>query len=245
MRGTNFARSAVRRVRLKLRSWRGAEPLSPKPLTETLVARFCLGSGIEIGAGKTPRCPRERTLFLDKNIGDKDATENADIISDASKIPLPDESMDFVFSSHVLEHMQNTIATLNEWMRVLRPGGVIFLILPHAQRTIDRCRQLTSLEHHIADERLGDEPDRTHFEEMKAGWIAAGVADAETYQREWGADIWDWEFRIAHGVLHFHVWTQSEIVRLLQYLGQTMIVYVEERVPERDDSFIVVARKIA
>ena len=237
MRGTNSARSAVRRVRRKLRSWCGAAPL-----IRTLVARFCLGPGIEIGAGKEPCCPRDRTLFLDKNIGDKDATENADLISDASKIPLPDESMNFVFSSHVLEHMQNTIATLKEWMRVLRPGGVIFLVLPHAHRTLDRCRQLTSLEHHIADERLGDEPDRTHFEEMKAGWIAAGDDDAEAYQREWGADIWDWEFRIAHGVLHFHVWTQNEIVRLLQYLGLT-VVYVEERVPEREDSFIVVARQ--
>jgi hypothetical protein len=38
------------------------------------------------------------------------------------------------------------------------------------------------------------------------------------------------------------VWTQDEIVRLLQYLELT-IVAVAEITPERPDTFVVVARK--
>lgn len=234
-------RPLARKARDRLR-----ERLGPMPLIPSLVDHFCLGSGLEIGAGKTPYSPRDRTTYLDKNVDDKDATENADIISDANTIPRPDQAFDFVLSSHVLEHMPNTIGALTEWLRVLKPGGVLFLVLPHAERTFDRCRQLTSLEHHIRDhEQRADEADRSHFDEMKAGWLANAAGDTsgeEQYRREWGADPWDWDFRIAHGVLHYHVWTQNEIVRLLQYLGLA-IVYVEEHVRERPDSFIVIARK--
>jgi ADP-heptose:LPS heptosyltransferase/predicted SAM-dependent methyltransferase len=41
------------------------------------------------------------------------------------------ESMDFVFSSHLLEHIQDYRAALKEWMRVIKPGGYLCLYLPH------------------------------------------------------------------------------------------------------------------
>ncbi|OYV92745.1 MAG: hypothetical protein B7Z60_10190 [Ferrovum sp. 37-45-19] len=40
-------------------------------------------------------------------------------------------SMDFVFSSHVLEHIENTEKTLKEWWRLIKPGGYLVLYLPH------------------------------------------------------------------------------------------------------------------
>lgn len=41
------------------------------------------------------------------------------------------ESMDFVFSSHLLEHIEDYKAALAEWWRVIRPGGHLVLYLPH------------------------------------------------------------------------------------------------------------------
>jgi ADP-heptose:LPS heptosyltransferase/predicted SAM-dependent methyltransferase len=41
------------------------------------------------------------------------------------------QSMDFVFSSHLLEHIVNTAAALKEWWRVIKPGGYLCLYLPH------------------------------------------------------------------------------------------------------------------
>lgn len=41
------------------------------------------------------------------------------------------ESMDFVFSSHLLEHIQDYKAALAEWWRVIKPGGHLVLYLPH------------------------------------------------------------------------------------------------------------------
>jgi ADP-heptose:LPS heptosyltransferase/SAM-dependent methyltransferase len=42
------------------------------------------------------------------------------------------ESLDFVFSSHLLEHIEpeNVVKTLKEWLRVLKVGGYLILYLP-------------------------------------------------------------------------------------------------------------------
>lgn len=211
----------------------------------TLIRRHCRGSGIEIGAGSHPYCSPSNTIFVDRSSENAHGTRNADILADAAHIPLADASFDFLFSSHCLEHHQNTIATLREWLRLLKPGGTLFLILPHAERGLDRHRARTTLEHHIQDfETLGEEPDRSHFEEMKAGWRALeDLAHWEAYHREfWKADFWDWEFRLANDNFHFHVWTQDDMVKLLHHLGLE-ILYVDDHLPDRGDSFVVIARK--
>nr|VFJ62061.1 MAG: Methyltransferase domain-containing protein [Candidatus Kentron sp. DK] len=209
-----------------------------------LIRNYCIGQGLEIGAGKQPYCNPGTTLFLDKFTDNRDGTPNPDIISDASIIPIPDETFDYVISSHVLEHMQNTIAALKEWCRILKEGGILFLVLPHGDRTFDRYRDKTTLEHHISDyENLTDEYDYSHNEEIKIGWSKNDDFDGgEKYEQEWGAPVWDFDFRLKNGVIHFHVWTQDEIVRLLQYLD-LKIMAVVEKAPERSDSFVVVARK--
>ena len=44
-----------------------------------------------------------------------------------------DGSMDFVFSSHFLEHVHHPEQVLKEWMRIIRPGGHLVMYLPHKQ----------------------------------------------------------------------------------------------------------------
>jgi len=215
-----------------------------REIIRPLISSYCTGQGLEIGPGKKPYCNPETTLFLDKFTDNKDGTPEPDIISDANHIPKPDETFDYVFSSHVLEHMQNTIAALKEWVRVLRHGGILFLVLPHGDRTFDRHREKTTLEHHLNDyENLTDEYDHSHNEEIKSGWSKNEDFDGgKKYEEQWGAPVWDFDFRLRNGVIHFHVWTQDEIVRLLQYLGLKIMVVVETA-PERTDSFVVVAQK--
>ena len=44
-----------------------------------------------------------------------------------------DGSLDFVFSSHCLEHIEDWRSALAEWVRKVKPGGIIFLYLPHPE----------------------------------------------------------------------------------------------------------------
>lgn len=80
---------------------------------------------------------------------------------------IADWSYDFVCSSHTLEHVANPLLALEEWRRVLRPGGHLLLILPNKAATFDRRRSVTNLEHLIADydAKIGED-DLTHLEEI-------------------------------------------------------------------------------
>jgi SAM-dependent methyltransferase len=91
-------------------------------------AHFCQGNGLDVGAGKWPlpgATPHDRS-------GQLDALE------------LPHGPFDYVFSSHCLEHLPNPIAALEHWKTRLRPGGVLFLYLPHPDMTYwkpQNCRK--------------------------------------------------------------------------------------------------------
>lgn len=54
-----------------------------------------------------------------------------DVCADVMNLDMfTDESMDFAFSSHLLEHIEDTEAALREWWRVIKPGGYLILYLP-------------------------------------------------------------------------------------------------------------------
>ena len=58
-----------------------------------------------------------------------------EIVWDVRKgIPLPDNSVELIWSSHVLEHFDNNECEelFREFYRILKPGGKIQSIVPHA-----------------------------------------------------------------------------------------------------------------
>jgi SAM-dependent methyltransferase len=73
-----------------------------------------------------------------------------DVEAEGDALPFPDSSADFVLSSHVLEHFPDPIKALEEWHRVTKPDGFIFVIVPHKDRTFDIERPRTTLSELIA-----------------------------------------------------------------------------------------------
>jgi SAM-dependent methyltransferase len=49
-----------------------------------------------------------------------------------TKMPFPDASFDVVTAKHTLEHVQHPMDGLREIRRVLKPGGVAFIVVPDA-----------------------------------------------------------------------------------------------------------------
>lgn len=78
-----------------------------------------------------------------------------------------DEEYDFVLACHVLEHAANPLKALEEWLRILKPGGVMLLVLPRKEFTFDHRRAVTSFDHLLADHanHIGED-DLTHLEEI-------------------------------------------------------------------------------
>jgi ubiquinone/menaquinone biosynthesis C-methylase UbiE len=57
-------------------------------------------------------------------------TSRIDLISDITAIPAPDSSFDAVLCSEVLEHVPEPTHALEEFSRLLKPGGVLILTAP-------------------------------------------------------------------------------------------------------------------
>ena len=79
--------------------------------------QFCKGRGLDIGAGKWPL---PGAIPVDQD----------DDVYHAMNLP-PVGAVNYIFSSHCLEHLANPVAVLEYWLDNLLPGGVLFLYLPH------------------------------------------------------------------------------------------------------------------
>lgn len=100
------------------------------------------GKGVEIGPGNNPRVTAEGALYLEKHSledwhkSNKSSLENSGeefseyIVGPAHEIPVPDNSLNYIFSSHVFEHLYNPLGHLDAWYDKLAPGGKVCGVVP-------------------------------------------------------------------------------------------------------------------
>ena len=74
-----------------------------------------------------------------RNYNTADLTmENVDFQTDLLNLHFEDELFDFVFASHILEHIKEDSRALSEIRRILRPGGIAVLPVPIvAHKTVE------------------------------------------------------------------------------------------------------------
>ena len=64
--------------------------------------------------------PRETARAWDRDDGDATLMEG-----------VKPQSYDFVYASHILEHLPDPITALRSWWRILKPGGYLIVAVPH------------------------------------------------------------------------------------------------------------------
>jgi SAM-dependent methyltransferase len=89
-------------------------------------ARYFVGDGIDVGAGEDP-LHTYRELFPRMTSCQPWEWSQGDGQLLAG---VPDGSLDFVHSSHSLEHLDDPREALANWIRVLKPGGHIIILVP-------------------------------------------------------------------------------------------------------------------
>lgn len=212
------------------------------------------GEGIEIGALHRPvSAPHLKVKYVDR-LTKADLYKQypelleypiveADILDDGETLKtIAENSFDFVIANHVIEHMANPILSIKNWLRVLKPGGRVFIAVPNPSTTFDNLRPITKLDHIMLDYNSpSDERDYEHFKEfaLLVSCKIFGVipeSEAENFAKK----LWDTKYSI-----HYHVWTFDTFKEFLSAVFDTVpypIKVVDSMAPIRDE-FIFVLEK--
>lgn len=114
---------------------------------------------------------------------DAEAYPGVSVAADIHTLPFQDNSLDAVIAESVLEHLRDPVRAVKEMHRVLKPGGLLYIVIPliigYHSSPGDYYRWTTS----GVREMLKD------FKEQELG-IAVGPTNALTYiLREWLATL--------------------------------------------------------
>ena len=189
-----------------------------------LLVSGLFGTGLEIGPGSNPMpIPLACEViygdvftgeFLKANLYDgQDARDIIDpqvIVSFDSLEKFADKSLDFIVACHVIEHTANPIRAIIEGVKKLRKGGSLALVVPDIEKTFDRNRPVTPLDHIVSDyKNPSRERDKENFREFYK--LAFPVAD-EQYESVWQGK-WKEEFPI-----HYHTWNFASFGKMIDWI---------------------------
>ena len=137
----------------------------PKSKLEKLVLDFTKNrNGVEIG-GPSKRTGRviyknasliDNVIFSENTVWSKHDDHKYKyyknkigkvIINEATNIiDIEGNIYDFVFASHILEHIANPLKALKEWLRITKNIGCLILILPEKSLCFDHKRDISSFD---------------------------------------------------------------------------------------------------
>ncbi|HEY9910174.1 MAG TPA: methyltransferase domain-containing protein [Thermosynechococcaceae cyanobacterium] len=197
--------------------------------------QYLSGNGLEIGALHKPLEVPElvRVTYVDRlsvadlreqypELAGLDLVE-PDILDNGETLgTIETDSQDFVIANHFLEHCQDPIRTIANLLRVLKPEGILYMAVPDMRYTFDVHRPITDIAHILRDYQEGPEwSKRQHFRESVKFvdlrfFLERDISDEVALMPEIEASV-DRYIAIDYSI-HFHAWTQTEILELLQTL---------------------------
>ena len=204
------------------------------------------GDGIEIGPGPNPQIagsqntsvkyleelPQEDWVRNDAKgkYGAAEADWSHYLIGKASDLPVADNSLDFIFSSHVFEHLANPLGHLAHWHTKLKENGVVIAVVPDLAGCKDYSAQPSTLEELTREfQREIWSPEKSHYERF---------LNQRNMQQRLDEYISDKK------PIHVHYYTQSNMPTILEHavtqLGYRSYDFIYER-NHKDFYFVLYA----
>ena len=90
------------------------------------VRKYFKGNGVDIGGAPDPLAMYQEFFPLIDSIRTWDLDDGDAQFMES----IADETFDFVFSSHCIEHLHDPFEGLRNWLRVTKPGGYVIFALP-------------------------------------------------------------------------------------------------------------------
>ena len=133
-----------------------------------------------------------------------------DVIDDGQTLATqPDASADFIIANHFIEHTEDPLGTLEHHLRVLRPGGILYLAVPDRHHSFDSDRPPTPIEHVVRDRHEGPAWSRAGHQEE---WVRLVEKTPASEAAERIRVIEEADYAI-----HYHVWDPAEFRALLEH----------------------------
>lgn len=107
------------------------------------VAGYCIGKGCDIGFGGD-KIMKTDCIGIDypepyTKVGEDKVDIGVDLFKE--KIPVEDNTFDYVYSSHLIEDFEDTITILKEHVRILKNYGTLILVFPDQKIYEQYCRK--------------------------------------------------------------------------------------------------------
>lgn len=198
-----------------------------------LSCQYLRGNGIEIGAlhdalpnaansvKYVDRMPNDQLLLQYPELADHRLFP-VDIIDDGETLAtIHQASQDFIIACHMLEHTQNPIGTIRNHLYKLKPGGMLYYIIPDKRFTFDVERPITTFDHLLMDDIDGGASSKEgHFIEWA---LKIGKVPNMEYAIKGAKELMEQDYSI-----HFHVWDAnawlSQLVRICDLLNGDLTV---------------------
>lgn len=139
----------------------------------------------------------EETSYTKEELKNTKEILKVDIVAQGDALPFEDNTWDFVINSHVLEHFFDPIKTINEWIRVIKPNGYLFMIIPHKERTFDKDKERTTLKE-LIDRHNGIIKD-PNIDAHHSIWITEDVLELCKYMNLNVIDYQDKDDKVGNG----------------------------------------------
>lgn len=263
-RGVHFIKHYIKHHTIVKKYRIAKEPLVDKYLTNK--------NGIEIGASALndfhlyekggSYCNVNFAIDAWMNLHKSNYTVN--IVASGDDLPFKDNTFDYVFTSHVMEHFFDPIKAIQEHLRVIKKGGVLVYIIPHVDVIYDKGRDITdwkeiakrhSGELKINDyyfiDRKFDKFNKTKFNPNDTGMVAYSVLKSKVDNQKGdyfinnvGNKINKKDLRVFKQDNHHHwnVWRPNDFLEMAKHFGFNVI-----ELKEKDDNvgngFVAVIQK--